>query len=47
MEISKGFFEERSTVDYIGLVQGYPICFDAKETKLKTLPVKKHSSSPN
>jgi recombination protein U len=38
--IKKAFFEERSTVDYIGLVQGYPICFDAKETKLKRFPLK-------
>ena len=29
--ITLAYFEEKSTVDYIGLVQGYPICFDAKE----------------
>jgi len=38
--IKKAYFEERSTVDYIGLVQGYPICFDAKETTLKRFPLK-------
>ena len=38
--IKKAFFEERSTVDYIGLVQGYPICFDAKETKQHRFPLK-------
>ena len=29
--ITLGYFGEKSTVDYIGVVQGYPICFDAKE----------------
>ncbi|MDO5564570.1 MAG: Holliday junction resolvase RecU [Eubacteriales bacterium] len=29
--ISLAYFEKKSTVDYIGLVQGIPICFDAKE----------------
>ncbi len=38
--IKKAFFEERSTVDYIGLVQGHSICFDAKETKLQRFPLK-------
>ena len=38
--IKKAFFEERSTVDYIGIVQGYAICFDAKETTLKHFPLK-------
>lgn len=38
--IKKAYFEERSTVDYIGLVQGYPICFDAKETSMKRFPLK-------
>lgn len=38
--IKKAYFEERSTVDYIGLVQGYPICFDAKETSQKRFPLK-------
>lgn len=38
--IKKAYFEERSTVDYIGVVQGYPICFDAKETNMKSFPMK-------
>ncbi|MCF0230046.1 MAG: Holliday junction resolvase RecU [Parasporobacterium sp.] len=29
--ITLAYFEKRSTVDYIGAVQGYPVCFDAKE----------------
>jgi recombination protein U len=37
--ISKAYFDRRSTVDYIGVVQGIPICFDAKETKEKNLPL--------
>ncbi len=38
--IKKAFFEERSTVDYMGMVQGYAICFDAKETTMKRFPLK-------
>lgn len=38
--IKKAYFEERSTVDYIGLVQGFSICFDAKETNMKRFPLK-------
>jgi recombination protein U len=37
--ITLGYFEKKSTVDYIGNVQGIPICFDAKETSLKSLPI--------
>lgn len=29
--ITLAYFEEKSTVDYIGTAQGIPICFDAKE----------------
>ena len=29
--ITLAYFEQRSTVDYIGVVQGIPVCFDAKE----------------
>ena len=29
--ITLAYFEKKSTVDYIGLVQGIPVCFDAKE----------------
>lgn len=38
--IKKAYFEERSTVDYIGIVQGYSICFDAKETSVTNFPLK-------
>jgi recombination protein U len=30
-QINLAYFEQKSTVDYIGVVQGVPICFDAKE----------------
>lgn len=29
--ITLAYFDQKSTVDYIGTVQGIPICFDAKE----------------
>ncbi len=34
--ITLAYFEQKSTVDYIGVVQGIPICFDAKECALDT-----------
>ncbi|OPL07504.1 MAG: hypothetical protein AVO33_05110 [delta proteobacterium ML8_F1] len=37
--ITKGFFEKKSTVDFVGIVQGIPVAFDAKETDLKSLPL--------
>lgn len=37
--ISLAYFDQQSTVDYIGAVQGIPICFDAKETNEKRLPI--------
>lgn len=37
--ITKAFFEQKSTVDYIGAVQGIPVCFDAKEISKKSLPM--------
>ncbi len=37
--ISLAYFDSKSTVDYIGVVQGVPICFDAKETSEKSLPI--------
>ena len=37
--ISLAYFEKKSTVDYIGVAQGIPICFDAKETRQKSLPL--------
>ncbi len=36
--ITKGFFEKKSTVDFIGLIQGMGVAFDAKETNLKSFP---------
>jgi recombination protein U len=39
-KISLAYFEKKSSVDYIGVVQGVPVCFDAKETALKSLPLK-------
>jgi len=37
--ITKAFFEQKSTVDYIGVVQGIPVCFDVKEISKKSLPL--------
>lgn len=37
--ITLAYFEQKSTVDYIGAVQGYPICFDAKECNTDTFPL--------
>ena len=38
--ITLAYFEQKSTVDYIGAVQGIPVCFDAKECMLlKTFPL--------
>ena len=34
--ITLAYFDQKSTVDYIGVVQGIPICFDAKETRSDT-----------
>ena len=39
-QITLGYFEQKSTVDYIGVVQGIPICFDAKESKEDTFELK-------
>lgn len=38
--IKKAYFEKKSTVDYIGVIQGVPICFDAKGTAANSLPLK-------
>lgn len=38
-QITLAFFEQRSTVDYIGAVQGIPVCFDAKECTQDTFPL--------
>ncbi len=37
--ITLAYFEQRSTVDYIGAVQGIPVCFDAKECSTDTFPL--------
>lgn len=37
--ITLAYFEQKSTVDYIGAVQGIPVCFDAKECALNTFPL--------
>ena len=38
--ISKAYFDQQSTVDYIGVTQGTAICFDAKETSRTSLPLR-------
>ncbi len=38
-QITLAYFEQRSTVDYIGVVQGIPVCFDAKECAEATFPI--------
>ncbi|MFV0364333.1 MAG: Holliday junction resolvase RecU [Suipraeoptans sp.] len=37
--ITLAYFDQRSTVDYIGVVQGIPVCFDAKEIVTDTFPL--------
>lgn len=37
--ITLAYFEQKSTVDYIGTVQGIPVCFDAKECNTDTFPL--------
>lgn len=37
--ITLAYFEQKSTVDYIGAVQGIPVCFDAKECAASTFPL--------
>ena len=34
--ITLAYFDQKSTVDYIGAVQGVPVCFDAKESAKDT-----------
>lgn len=38
-QITLAYFDQKSTVDYIGVVQGVPICFDAKECKTDRFPL--------
>ena len=37
--ITLAYFEQKSTVDYIGAVQGIPVCFDAKESHASSFPL--------
>lgn len=37
--ITLAYFDQKSTVDYIGAVQGFPVCFDAKECRADTFPL--------
>lgn len=39
-QITLAYFEKDSTVDYIGVVQGVPICFDAKECATDTFTMR-------
>lgn len=39
-KITLAYFEEKSTVDFVGVSEGVPFCFDAKETAQKNLPLK-------
>ena len=34
--ITLAYFDQKSTVDYIGAIQGLPVCFDAKESQQDT-----------
>lgn len=33
-QITLAYFDKKSTVDYIGVIQGIPVCFDAKECSM-------------
>ena len=37
--ITLAYFDQKSTVDYIGAVQGIPVCFDAKECHSDAFPL--------
>lgn len=37
--ITLAYFDQKSTIDYIGAVQGIPVCFDAKECHTDTFPL--------
>lgn len=38
--ITLAYFDQQSTVDYIGAVQGIPVCFDAKECNQDTFSLR-------
>ena len=37
--ITLAYFDKKSTVDYIGVVQGVPVCFDVKECNTDRFPL--------
>ena len=37
--ITLAYFDQKSTVDYIGVIQGVAVCFDAKECAADTFPL--------
>lgn len=37
--ITLAYFDQKSTIDYIGAVQGIPVCFDAKECAASSFPL--------
>ena len=37
--ITLAYFDQKSTVDYIGIAQGYAVAFDAKECAKDTFPL--------
>ncbi|MDR2044537.1 MAG: Holliday junction resolvase RecU [Clostridium sp.] len=39
-QITLAYFDQKSTVDYIGAVQGIPVCFDAKECAADTFSLR-------
>ena len=43
--ITLAYFDQKSTVDYIGAVQGIPVCFDAKECAVDTFSLQALSVS--
>lgn len=45
-QITLAYFDQKSTVDYIGAVQGIPVCFDAKECDVKTFPLQNAPRAP-
>ena len=38
-QITLAYFDQKSTVDYIGVIQQVPVCFDAKECATETFPL--------
>ncbi len=38
-QITLAYFDQKSTVDYIGVIQNVPVCFDAKECATDTFPL--------